>query len=70
MNKPFRLIASIDKVSEGGSFSQKDVKAVAKSHGLECQVGADWSPYVGKFGVALKTENKAEIHKFLRAVGL
>ena len=70
MRNHFYLVASLDKVSEGGSLSQKEVKAIAKSHGLECQVGADWSPYVGKFGVALKTENKAEIHKFLRAVGL
>ena len=70
MRNHFYLVASLDKVSEGGSFSQKDVKAVAKSHGLECQVGADWSPYVGKFGVALKTEDKSKINAFVRAVGL
>jgi len=70
MNKPFRLIASIDKVSEGGSFTQKEVKAIAKGLGLECQVGADWSPYVGKFGIAVRTEDERKIAKLCRAVGL
>lgn len=70
MKTHFHLVASLDKVSEGGSFSQKEVKAEAKRHGLECQVSSDWSPYVGKFGVALKSESNRRIGKFLRAVGL
>lgn len=70
MKTHFYLVASLDKVSEGGSLSQKDVKAVAKRHGLDCQVSSDWSPYMGKFGVALKTEDNAKISKFLNEVGL
>jgi len=70
MNKPFRAVASLDKISEGGSLSQRDVKAIADRMGLECQVSSDWSPYVGQFGVALRTEDQRRIGKFLRAVGL
>lgn len=70
MKTHFYLVASLDKPSEGGPFSQKEVKATAKRHGLECRVGADWSPYVGKFGVALKSEDNAKIGKFLHEVGL
>lgn len=70
MKAPFHAVASLDKVGEGGSLSQKDVKAIAKRHGLECQVSSDWSPYVGQFGVALRTRDQRKIGKFLRAVGL
>lgn len=70
MRTHFYLVASLLKPSEGGGFSQKEVKATARRHGLECQTGADWSPLVGHFGVALKTEDKRKISKFLGEVGL
>jgi hypothetical protein len=70
MKTHFYLVASLVKPSEGGGFSQKEVKAIAKSHGLECQAATDWSPLMGHFGVALKTEDKRRIGKFLGAVGL
>jgi hypothetical protein len=70
MKTHFYLVASIDKPSEGGSFSQKEVVAVAKRLGLECRCSSDASPYVGKFGIEVKTENKREVAKLCRAVGL
>lgn len=69
MKKYFYLLASLDKVSEGGSQSQKDVKHTAKQMGIECLVGSDCSPYVGQFGVMVKTEDDRKIKRFLSRVG-
>jgi len=70
MKTHFYLVASLLKPSEGGGFTQRDVKFIAKRHGLECQAATDWSPLMGHFGVALKSEDSRRIGTFLRAVGL
>lgn len=69
MKDYFYLLASVTKVSEGGGLSQKDVKRIAKEMDIECRVG-NYSPYVGQFGVMVKTEDKKLIDKFLKRVGL
>ncbi len=69
MTNDFYLLACVDKISEGGSLSQKDVKRIAKDMGIESRVG-NYSPYVGKFGVMVKTEDKRLTRKFLKRVGL
>ena len=70
MKTHFYLVASLLKPSEGGGFSQREVVSIAKRQGLECQAATDWSPLMGHFGVALKTEDNTKIAKLLRAVGL
>jgi hypothetical protein len=70
MRTHFYPVASIDKLSEGGSFSQKEVVAIAKRMGLECRCSSEASPYVGKFGIEVKTEDDKKIAKLCRAVGL
>ncbi len=67
--RDFYLLASITKVAEGGSLTQKDVKHIAKEMGIECRVG-NYSPYVGNFGVMVKTEDDKLVRKFLKRVGL
>lgn len=70
MKTHFYAVASIDKPSEGGGFSQREVVNTAKRHGLECRCSTDASPYVGQFGIELKTEDRRKIRRLLQAVGL
>lgn len=69
MKDYFYLLASLMKISEGGGLSQKDVKHIAKEMDIECRVG-NYSPYVGMFGVMVKTEDDRLTRKFLKRVGL
>lgn len=69
MKRYFYQLASLTKVSEGGGHSQKDVKSIAKEMGIECLVGSDCSPYVGQFGVMVKTEDNRKLKRFLSRVG-
>ena len=61
---------NIDKPAEGGSFSQKEVVSIAKRLGLECRCSSEASPYVGKFGIEVKTEDSEKIAQLCHAVGL
>jgi hypothetical protein len=70
MKTYFHLVASVDKPAEGGSFSQKEVVAIAKRLGLECRCSSEASPFVGKFGIEVKTEDTQKIAKLCHAVGV
>lgn len=63
MRTYFYPIASVKKVAEGGSLTQKDVKNIAKRRKIACETGP--SPYVGHFSVFVKTEDKRKITAFL-----
>lgn len=68
MRTHFYCVGSITKVSEGGSMRHKDVVVAGERLGIEAKGGH--SPYVGQFGIYVKTEDKRKIAKLFRACGL
>jgi hypothetical protein len=62
MKAYFYPICSVYKAAEGG-ISQKDIRAIAKRRGIECQVGP--SVYVGQTAVYVRTEDKRKVAAFV-----
>jgi hypothetical protein len=67
----FESFCSLQKVAEGGTFTQKDVKSIARELGIKCRVGSDLTLYVGQFGVDIATGTPFKLQeKFLKRLGL
>lgn len=66
MTRDFRPHISLLKVSEGGSHTQRDVRAIARRLGIEVRVGP--SGYVGHFTISVRTEDKRKLRRLENAV--
>ena len=45
---------SIEKASEGGRFTQKELKGILKELGIKFNLRNAYSPYVGQYGIYIE----------------
>lgn len=70
MSTRYESFCSLQKVAEGGAFTQKDVKSIARELGVRCRVGSDLTLYVGQFGVDIAADTPFKLQKkFLSRLG-
>lgn len=67
MRTEFYRFADVLKATEGGT-PQWMVKEQAADLGLMIQFGS--SPYVGMYGIHVKSENKRTLRRFARRIGV